>query len=169
MKRRLSNSLFSTLFLENRSLHEPKFEAFKLLFLKLSSSLDFYTKQYHMKQIRLPRHLTRWPRLPSFRDLFTNSRWLYFCIAFALARGYSRSDDYAFLYRLSPPEAIHGLVAMLLLHRLPSFEAIQDLSDSFRMTSFLRHFWHSSLVSGSFEYNWCIASSIHDDWLSSAQ
>ncbi len=169
MKRRLPNSLFPTLPLGNRSLHGPKFGASKLPFLKLSSSLDSYTKQYHMKQIRLPRHLTRWPRLPSSRGLSTDSRWLYFCIAFALARGYPRSGGYAFLYRLSPPEAIHGLVAMLLLHRLPSPEAIQDLSDSFRMTSFLRHFWHSSLVSGSFGYNWCIASSIHDDWLSSAQ
>ncbi len=111
MKRRLPTPLFPTLPFGNRSLHGPKFgpssfpfwsfqaplfEAFELPFLKLPSSPGSYTEQYHMELIRLPRHLTRWPRLPSSRDLIQRP-----------VHGFQ--VGYAFIYRLPSPEAIHGL------------------------------------------------------------
>jgi len=149
----INSSIFNTLTWESK-LHEPKFNAFVD---QDSKSLSFFFWSFQALStstrssiiwsrsgslviwqddpvcphseacLRIPGGYTSVYRLPSPESIHGLMAMLL-------------------LYRFSPPEAIHGLMAMLLLYRLPSLETIQDLSD---LTSFLRHFWHSSLVSGS--------------------
>ena len=99
------------------------------------------------------------------------SFWLFFYIPFVPARGHPRS--------LSEAVKLPCLAIILKLPSFPdgySFWSRHSFSDPLWMTSFLRRFCLDSgilasfltrcwLVSGSFGYNWCIASSIHDDWL----
>ena len=93
---------------QNSDLQAPLFEASKLPFLKLSSSPGSYTEQYHMEQIRLLHSPTKVPRLPSSRGLSTGV--LTFIYRLPSSEAFPRfPGGYTFIYRLSPPETIHGL------------------------------------------------------------
>jgi len=131
----INSSIFNTLTWESK-LHEPKFNAFVD---QDSKSLSFFSWSFQALSTST-RSSIIWSRSGSLVIWQDDPVCPHSEACLRIPGGYTS------VYRFSPPEAIHGLMAMLLLYRLPSLETIQDLSD---LTSFLRHFWHSSLVSGS--------------------